>query len=47
MKMSQYNLSYEEPTDKDVLEAYINKNRTYKRKDIRDLKRSIRKLRYS
>lgn len=45
MKHQQHNLEYETPSDFDILETYINKNLNFKRKDTRQIKRALRKLR--
>lgn len=37
-------MTYESPIDRDILEAYLNKNSTYNRADARKIKRALRKL---
>jgi hypothetical protein len=44
MKTTYLPLSYEQPQDMDILEAYVNKNADYKRSDARKIRRTLRKL---
>ncbi len=46
MKARRLPMTYETPLDHDILQAYINKNISYKRADIRKLRRALRKLAY-
>lgn len=44
MRAPKLPMLYEEPIDKDILEAYMHKNAAYNRADARKIKRALRKL---
>jgi hypothetical protein len=46
MKKPSKPMTFESPIDSDILQAYINKNASYKRADARRIKRALRKLNY-
>lgn len=44
MKTPHRPMVYETPLDHEILEAYLNKTASYKRSDVRRIKRALHKL---
>lgn len=47
MKAPRTPMSYESPLDSEILQAYMNKNASYRRADVRRIRRALRKLAFS